>query len=157
MAWLSPGGKSGVHRGLVVLLKPSLLLLLGARVDLVKRPKDDAWCEHLGQSDGWLPWEVKDIGWYSTAAEFRQRRSNRFIMFSPVGPDQHDPGVMQAAPHVGSIEDCAFIDLAAQAPASSEVHKDGTPLGAILLEGCTAVRLPAGLAGPGAGAGGGGV
>src|ERR1700689_1206497 len=100
MALMGPGRKSGVHRGLVVLLKPSLLFLLGASLDLVKRLKNDARCEHLGQCDGRLPWEVKHIGWHSAAAEFTERGSDGFIMLGPVGADQHDPRVMQAPPHI---------------------------------------------------------
>ena len=82
------------------MLEPSLLFLLGAILELVKRPKDDARCEHLGQRDGWLPGKVKDVSRHAAAAELSQRRSDGFIVLGPVGADQHDPGVVQAPPHI---------------------------------------------------------
>src|ERR1700677_3734654 len=110
MAWLSRGRKSAVQQGLALLLEPRLLFLLGAIVELVKRPKDDARCEHLGQRDGRLPWKVKDVGRHATASEFAERRGDGFIMLGPVGPDQHDPGVMQAPPHIRPIEHSTLIN-----------------------------------------------
>src|SRR3984885_10829392 len=59
---------------------------------------------------------------------------------------------MQAAPHIAAVENSALIDLAAQAPAGSEIHKDRTALRTILLDGCTAILFPACTARPTAGA-----
>ena len=131
---LSPTAGSG-SQGLAAWVVP----------ELVKRPQDDARREHLGQHQGGLSGEVKDVGRHTGAAELAERGSDVLIVLGPVGADQHDSGIAQAPPHIATIEDRALINLAAQAPAGGEIDKHRPALGAVLLDGRAAVRLPTSL------------
>ncbi len=67
-------------------------------------------------------------------------------MAGPVGSEQRDIRGSKCLLHIGLIESGALIDLAAKAPACSEVDEDRATLSLIPAYGCGGPRLPAATA-----------
>ncbi len=96
-----------------------------------------------GSSCGlFLPWSVERISGNAAAAQGGQGLRDGFVVAGPVGAQQGDVGGLKGLLHLWPIQSDALVDLAAQAPACGEVHKDRTALGLIAADGIGGPWLP---------------
>src|SRR5271170_2108535 len=113
--------------------KSGLLSLLRRIFDSVEGVEDDTGSQDFGQN----LWRVagrsriEDVGGNSAAAEGGEGLGDSLVVAGPIGANQGDAAVAEALLHIFAIEDDAFVDLAAQAPAGGEIDQDWLALGAI--------------------------
>ena len=107
---------------------------------------DDAGGEDFRQH-AWLAFtrDVERISWYAATAQRSQCLGNGVVIAGPVGAEKDDVVVGEGFLDTGVAEGDALVDLAAKAPACSEVDENGATLGLIFLNSAGGPRLPDGF------------
>ena len=116
------------------------------RRERVEGVDDNSWSEDFGEHVGWGRGigGVEGVCGDSAAAEGGECLSDVGILVGPVGAEENGSGIAEVLLDVGAVQDEAFVDLAAEAPACCEVDEDWLALGSGLLEEGWGEGLPDG-------------